>query len=472
MDFWEGWTRLLWTGKRALVIGLGRSGIAAALLLQRLGVRVYANDHRPHLPQDTLTRLDWPGIEVSTGSHPRELLEPVDLVITSPGVSLDMELLREARFRGIPVWSEIELGARLWKGPMVGITGSNGKTTTTAWTGDMLNRADIKAQVAGNIGRPLAAAVLEGKRDQVLVLEVSSFQLEATVAFRPHIAAILNLAPDHLDRHGSYCAYVEAKRRILAHQERTDWAVLPAGNAEIAAMNRGARSRCFWFSRHQVPRPGVGVCHGELMLYSDQGRVSSLGGTADIGIPGWHNLENGMAAAAVSHLIGASDDSIRASLKYFPGVEHRLEWVAEVDGVWYVNDSKATNPEASRVALEAFSQPVVLLAGGRDKGTSLNQWAETVAARARVVVLLGEAAGRLRQALAREGYREVWEVPDLEQAVQQAVLVAQPGDVVLLSPACASYDQYRDFEERGNEYKDLTARLKGGGSVAQGDERT
>lgn len=460
---------MLWTGKRVLVIGLGRSGLAAALLLQRLGARVCANDHRPRLPPAEEALLDLPGIEVILGGHPRELLDPVDLVVTSPGVSLDMELPREALAHGIPVWSEIELGARLWKGPLLAITGSNGKTTTTAWTADMLNRAGIKARAAGNIGLPLTAAVLEGKRDQVLVLEVSSFQLEAAVALRPHIAAILNLAPDHLERHGSYCAYVEAKRRILAHQGRSAWAVLPAGNPEIAAMHRGARSRRFWFSRHQVCNPGIGVHDGELVLKTYRGEVRSLGSAGDIGLPGWHNLENGMAAAAISHLMGATDEGIKAGLKSFSGVEHRLEWVAEVGGVWYVNDSKATNAEASRVALEALAQPVILLAGGRDKGTALEQWAQTVADRARAVVLLGEAAGRLQQALSRQGYGEVWVEPDLEQAFQQAVLVAQPGDVVLLSPACASYDQYSNYEERGLEFKALTSRLERGGAIAQGE---
>ncbi|MBA2568111.1 MAG: UDP-N-acetylmuramoyl-L-alanine--D-glutamate ligase [Actinobacteria bacterium] len=405
---------------RALVVGLARSGQAAALALARRDVDVIAADRAEVAPG----RLAAAGVEVRLGSEEDSLLDGVELVVKSPGVPGDAPLVAAARAREIPVWSEVELGYRLLPGHLVGVTGTNGKTTTSELLGAML-----EAPVAGNVGRALTE--LDGKvgEDDWIVCELSSFQLEDIHELRPRVAVLLNLEPDHLDRHASFEAYREAKLRIFENQEAGDTAVLPRGFGKVG----GHASRIEFGGDDDLPAEPL--------------------------IPGAHNRENAAAATAAARVIGVAEEQIADALRTFPGVEHRLELVAEKKGVRYVNDSKATNTAAARRAVAACNPPLHVILGGRGKGESFSELALDLVGRARMAYLIGEAANDLAIALELAGVDHV-ESGDLTTAVKSAVRDAREGEVVLLAPACASYDQFRDFEERGEEFKRLVRRLR------------
>jgi UDP-N-acetylmuramoylalanine--D-glutamate ligase len=412
--------------RRALVVGLARSGQAAALALARRGVPTVAVDRDPDI--DT-GRLAGAGVEVHPGTEEDRLLDGVDLLVKSPGVPGESTLPAAARQRGIPVWSEIELGFRLLRNPFVGVTGTNGKTTTSELLGAIFRAADKPVAVAGNVGRPLTGLVDDVDNETWIVCELSSFQLEDVHRFRPRIGVLLNLEPDHLDRHGTFDAYRDAKLRIFENQTEADVAVVPRGFGAI---------------------PGGGL-HVEF-AGSDELPAEPL-------IPGVHNRENAAAATAAARTAGIGDDAIAEALRTFPGVEHRLELVAEVDGVRFVNDSKATNTMAARRGIEAYAgQPLRLILGGSLKGESFDDLAESLPASVRSIDLIGEATDQLAFALGRAGrlYRRSGDLPT---AVGAAAGDAEPGDVVLLSPACASYDQFRNYEERGEIFRRLVGEL-------------
>ena len=408
--------------RRALVVGMARSGQAAALALTRHGVPTVAADRSAEVDAG---RLAEAGVEVHVGTEEETLLEGVDLLVKSPGVPGESPLPASARARGIPVWSEIELGFRLLRNPIVGVTGTNGKTTTSELLGAMFRAADRPVAVAGNVGRPLTG--LDGviEQDAWIVCELSSFQLEDIFRFRPRVAVLLNLEPDHLDRHGTFDAYRDAKLRVFENQTEADVAVVPPGFGGIP----GGADRVEFDSRDELPAEPL--------------------------IPGAHNRENAAAATAAARAVGIADDAIAEALRTFPGVEHRLELVAEVDGIRYVNDSKATNTTAARRGIEAYAgTPLRLIMGGSLKGESFDELAESLPASVRSIDLIGEATDALAAALGRAGrlYRRSG---DLATAVGAAAGDAEPGDVVLLSPACASYDQFRDYEERGETFRRL-----------------
>jgi len=412
--------------ERALVLGLARSGEAAALGLARRGVSVRAVDRKPGLDAGRLLEA---GVEVILGADDAALVDGMDVLVKSPGVPSEAPLVAAARERGVAVWSEVEVGARLLANPIVGVTGTNGKTTTSELLGAIFRAAGRPVSVAGNVGRPLTAldGVLAG--DAWIVCELSSFQLEDICTFRPRIAVLLNLTPDHLDRHGTFEAYRAAKLRIFENQTADDVAVVPRGFG---------------------PVPGSGR------------RVEFGGGDELPGeprIPGEHNRENAVAATAAARAAGIGDAAIGEGLRTFPGVPHRLELVREVRGVRFVNDSKATNPEAAEKALSAYPPAIRLILGGSVKGTPYAGLArrarESGVARA---YLIGEAADEIADALAAEGVRFT-SCGDLAAAVARAFADAEAGDVVLLSPACASYDQFENFEERGTRFRELVEAL-------------
>jgi UDP-N-acetylmuramoylalanine--D-glutamate ligase len=412
--------------RRALVVGLARSGQAAALALARRGVPTVATDRADGLD---VGRLAEAGVEVHLGTEEDRLLEGVDLLVKSPGVPGESPLPAAARERGIQIWSEVELGFRLLRNPFLGVTGTNGKTTTSELLGAIFRAAQRPVAVAGNVGRPLTG--LDGTLDDDawVVCELSSFQLEDVHRFRPRIGVLLNLEPDHLDRHGTFDAYRDAKLRLFENQTEADVAVVPSGFGAI---------------------PG-GAAHVEFDA-GDELPAEPL-------IPGAHNRENAAAATAAARAAGIADDAIAEALRTFPGVEHRLELVAEIDGVRFVNDSKATNTTAARRGIEAFAgQPLRLILGGSLKGESFDELAESLPASVRSIDLIGEATEQLAAALGRAGrlYRRSG---DLATAVGAAAGGAEPGDVVLLSPACASYDQFRDYEERGETFRRLVGDL-------------
>jgi UDP-N-acetylmuramoylalanine--D-glutamate ligase len=406
--------------RRVLVLGLARSGQAAALALRRRGTEVIGVDSS----EDVETgRLAEAGVELHFGTEEERLLDGVETVIKSPGVPGEAPLIAAARERGIPVWSEVELGARLLPNPIVAVTGTNGKTTTSELLGVMLG-----APVAGNVGRALTELDGQVSPEQVIVCEVSSFQLEDVHEFRPRVAVLLNLEPDHLDRHGSVEAYRDAKLRIFENQDEGDTAVVPRGFDDIPG-----RGRRIEFEPND-PLPAEPL------------------------IPGAHNRENAAAATAVARVLGIDDTRIADALQSFPGVAHRLEPVAEANGVRYVNDSKATNTAAARRAVAAYDAPLHVILGGRGKGETYSELALDLAARARRAYLIGEAAGDIAVALELAGVDHELS-GDLETAVRAAARNARPGEVVLLAPACASYDQFVDFEERGNAFKELVAEV-------------
>ena len=400
-----------------LVLGLARSGRAAALALARKGDRVMAVDRSADAD---VGRLAGAGVEVHLGTEETTLLEGVDVLIKSPGVPSEAPLVTAARERGIPVWSEIELGGRLLSTPILGVTGTNGKTTTTALLGEML-----AAPVAGNIGRALTELDDEGRW---IVCELSSFQLEDIHQFRPRIAVLLNLEPDHLDRHGSIDAYRAAKLRIFENQGESDVAVVPVGFDEVP----GRARRVEFEPSDELPAEPL--------------------------IPGAHNRENAAAATAAARALGIADSRIAEALETFPGVAHRLEPVAEAAGVRYVNDSKATNTAAARRAVAAYDEPLHMILGGSDKGESYTELALDMAGRVRRAYLIGETAKEIATALELAGVDHELS-GDLETAVRSAAGNAIPGEIVLLAPACASYDQFHDFEERGEAFRRIVAEV-------------
>ena len=412
--------------RRALVVGLARSGQAAALALVRRGVPTVGVDQAAGLDAG---RLAEAGVEVHLGSQEEDVLDGVDLVVKSPGVPGESPLPSAARARGIPIWSEVELGYRLLRSPIIGVTGTNGKTTTSELLGAILRAAGKPVSVAGNVGRPLTALDGAEHPDEWIVCEVSSFQLEDVHRFRPHIAVLLNLEPDHLDRHETFEAYRDAKLRIFENQTEADTAVVPRDFGNI---------------------PGGGV---RVEFRADDPLP------ADPLIPGEHNRENAAAATAAARAAGVEDDAIAEALRTFRGVEHRLELVEEIDGVRFVNDSKATNTAAARRGIAAYAgQPLRLILGGSLKGESFDELASGLPPSVRSIDLIGEATEELAAALGRAG-RPYRRSGDLATAVGAAAGEAEPGDVVLLSPACASYDQFRDFETRGETFRRLVREL-------------
>ena len=403
-----------------LVLGLARSGQAAALALRRRGKEVIGVDASAELD---VGRLAESGVELHLGTEEEHLLDGVETVIKSPGVPAEAPLVAAARSRGIAVWSELELGARLLPNPILAVTGTNGKTTTSELLGVMLG-----APVAGNVGRALCDLDGDVEPEQIVVCEVSSFQLEDVHELRPRVAVLLNVEPDHLDRHGTLEAYRDAKLRIFEHQGEGDTAVLPRGFGDVP----GKAARIEFDGDDPLP--------------------------AEPRIPGAHNRENAAAATAAARALGVEDSRIAQALETFPGVAHRLEPVAEAGGVLYVNDSKATNTTAARRAIAAYEAPLHVILGGRGKGESYTELALELTGRARRAYLIGEAARDLAVALELAGVHHELS-GDLETAVRTAASKARPGEIVLLAPACASYDQFRDFEERGDTFRRLAQEL-------------
>jgi len=447
-------------GKRILVIGAARSGLAAAVFLVERGARVVLNDKksREEFEQKNLEALEKKGIELIFGLHPEVDSSLIDLIIVSPGVPLNIPLLRTALEKNIPVWSEMELAARFNRAPIVAVTGTNGKTTTTALIGRILADAGRNVFVGGNIGTPFISKAAELNGEDVAVLEASSFQLETTVTFRPRVALILNITPDHLDRHGSLAGYIEAKARIFANQDRNDWLILNWDDEETKKLAGRAPSRVIFFSRKDILEQGFCVENGWLTARM-AGKAVPIIRTGEIFIKGGHNLENALAAAAAGWVMGVGPESLNKSLAAFPGVPHRLEHVLVHKGIEYVNDSKGTNPDAAIKALEAFDRPIVLIAGGKNKGVEFTEFAQKIKERVKALVILGQAAAEIESAVKEVGYKNYHRVQTYPEAVEKASSLAEAGDVVLLSPACTSWDMFNNFEERGELFKKLVREM-------------
>ena len=445
-------------GKRALVVGLGKSGVASALFMKSHGARVTVSDTKSgdELRNEIPVLLDH-GITVETGGHGDRTFRGQDLIVVSPGVPVDAPPLVQARSLGETVIGEIELAAQFLPGPIVAITGSNGKTTTTTLTGEILTASDIPTLVGGNIGTPAISLAERAKPDTIVVLEISSFQLETIQTFRPKIAVVLNVTPDHLDRHRTFEIYTDAKARIFENQQGSDFAVLNADDPTCVAMGARTRAQVFWFSRQKEVQQGAWVRDGNIVFRDSKGQREILQ-VSEIPLKGAHNLENVLAAVCTGMLMGCAPEKIRKAVRDFKAVEHRLEFVATIDGVDYYNDSKATNVDATIKALESFPANIHLILGGKDKGSDYTVLNDLIRQRVKRIYTIGAAAAKIDSQVKGA---EVVHTETLENAIRKAHVAAQSGDIVLLAPACASFDQFKSYEHRGKLFKDIVRGLAG-----------
>jgi UDP-N-acetylmuramoylalanine--D-glutamate ligase len=443
--------------KRVLVVGLGKSGVASALFLKSKGARVTVSDAKPQdqLKDEIPVLLDQ-GIAVETGGHGERTFGDQDLIVVSPGVPTDAPPLVQARALGANLIGEIELASLFFPGPIVAITGSNGKTTTTTLAGEVVTAGGFRSAVGGNIGTPAISLVEGATADTIAVWEVSSFQLETIRTFRPRIAVVLNVTPDHLDRHHTFAAYTDAKARIFENQRPEDFAVLNADDRTCVELAPRTRAQIFWFSRTKIVKQGAFARDGNIFFRDHSGEREVML-VSEIPLKGGHNLENVLAAVCVGALLRCEPDRIRRAVRDFKAVEHRLEHVATIRGVEYYNDSKATNVDATIKALESFPANIHLILGGKDKGSDYTVLNDLLRQRVKRVYTIGAAAGKIESQI--RGAAEIDHAETLETAVKQAADVAKPGDIILLAPACASFDQFRNYEHRGKVFKEVVTGL-------------
>ncbi len=453
-------------GERVVVVGLARSGIAAARYLAEHGARVVATDRKTasELPEEALS-LAHQGVALELGGHPPAAFTGASMVVVSPGVPWDMPELQAARRAGVRVIAELELAYRRIPGPVAAVTGTKGKSTTTAALGTMLQEAGLDVRVGGNIGEPLIGLVKGSKASTIFAVEASSFQLEGIDRFRPKVAVFLNLSADHLDRHASFEDYAQAKARIFRNQRPEDWAVVNADDENVVRLARATRARTVLFSAREEPAPHRLAGAGGDTAYFEAGlaRMRRNGVTETLfergaaRVPGRHLAGDLLAAAVAARLLGAEPEAIARAVAAFRGVEHVLEAVAEVRGVRFFNDSKATNVDAARKSLEAFEGPVIAILGGRYKGGDFADLGPALAGRGKAVVAIGEAAERVEESLT--GVVPVLQARTMGEAVERAFGAASPGDTVLLAPACSSFDMFTDYAARGRAFKDAVRKL-------------
>jgi len=444
-------------GKRVLIVGLARTGVATAMFCAQRGAKVTATEMRSEQELgDTAATLRGAGVAMEWDGHRENTFLDQELIVPSPGVPADAPMLRAARQKGMIIWSEIELAYRFLNGRLIGITGSNGKTTTTSLTEHILRTAGFHTILAGNIGTPLISQVTQTSQNSVTVVELSSFQLELIETFRPNIGVFLNLTPDHLDRHQTLDAYRAAKARIFQNQTEADSAVL---NADDPGTRPSAPSKpyVYWFSRKQNVAEGAFVREGKI-VFRREGEDETVLKLEDIPLAGAHNVENVLAAVAATRLAGADAAAIAKGVRSFAGVEHRLEFVAEIAGVRYYNDSKATNVDATLKAFDAFPGRILVILGGKDKGSDYTLLQKPLREKAILALLVGTAAEKIEKQIA--GSVAIEHVGTVERAVEIASHAARPGDVVLLAPACASFDQFQNFEHRGRAFKEMVHQLQ------------
>jgi UDP-N-acetylmuramoylalanine--D-glutamate ligase len=446
--------------KRVLVVGLGKSGLAAALFLRDRGARVTVSDARSAAALGAqIPALLEAGIMVEAGGHGLLTFRRQDLIVVSPGVPLDTPEVKQAQQFGLPVIGELELASRFLQGQVVAITGSNGKTTTTTLLGEIFKDAGLKTQVGGNIGLPVIELIAESAPETWNVLEVSSFQLETTVEFRPKIAVVLNITPDHLDRHKTFERYQAAKAMITANQGSDDFLVLNGEDKPTQMLAAKTKAQVFWFSAARQIKRGAFV-HGESIFFlpQDGGKPEPVLPVAEIPLKGAHNVENVLAAVCAGRIAGIAAASIRETVRGFHAVEHRLELVKTIGGVEYYNDSKATNVDATMKAVASFAGGIHLILGGKDKDSDYTQLAPLLRERVKTVYTIGSAAEKIERELA--GVVKIVSAGTLDSAVSGAATSASAGDVVLLAPACSSFDQFDNYEHRGRAFREAVLLLK------------
>jgi UDP-N-acetylmuramoylalanine--D-glutamate ligase len=446
------------SGKRIAVLGMGRSGLALAGLLKKNGALVFISELKESKELDSeIEQMKNLVIDFETGGHTQKIIEAKDFIVISPGIPGDIPILKEAKNKGIPVFSEIEVAYWLSSASLVGITGSNGKTTVTALVGEMLKEDQKEYQVAGNIGLPFSSITQEVSEEGVIVLEISSFQLEEIEEFKPLVAALLNLTPDHLDRYPDMNSYQKAKERIFENQTKADWAVLNADDDFCLKLSPTLKSQVLFFSTQQSLTSGFWV-EGKKLVFSQQEKKEEILEIDKIGIKGPHNLSNACAACAICYPLEVEISSMQRALLNFKGVEHRLEEVAQIKDVCFINDSKATNVDSVFWALQSRKEPLILIAGGKDKGGDFTKLRELVKKNVKSLILIGQAKEKIKKSLG--DLVPTFEQDSLEEAVELGFEKANSGDCVLLSPGCASFDMFRNFEERGMIFKHAVLKLK------------
>ena len=427
--------------KKVLLVGLAKTGVSTIKHLNRLGAKVVVNDIKDKDKlKDILDELsDLNNVEYILGHHP-ENIDDIDMTVVSPGVPLDLPFILKIKSKNIEIIGEVELAYRLSKNPIfIGITGTNGKTTTTSLVGEIFKKANRDTYIVGNIGNPVIDTVGVANENSVLVTELSSFQLESIATFKPHVSAILNFTEDHLNRHHTMEAYMEAKARIFENQD--------------------SKAKKIFFSRKKSLECGIYLDEDKNIIVNINEKITLLN-RDELSLPGDHNLENCMAAAAIAYVSNIDIDTIREVLKTFAGVEHRQEFVRNLNGVMFVNDSKATNPDSSIKAVQSYNRPIVLIAGGMDKQSSFDEFLDAAKENVYALVLLGETAQKIKECAQNKGFDNIIVVKDMKEAVNASYQIAKDGDVVLLSPACASWDMYKSFEVRGIDFKDNVNNLK------------
>ena len=447
--------------KNILLVGLAKTGISTIKHLNKLGAKVVVNDIKD---KDKLKGIldelsDLNNVEYILGYHP-ENVDDIDMAVVSPGVPLDLPFILKLKSKNIEIIGEVELAYRLSQNPMfIGITGTNGKTTTTSLVGEIFKKANIDTYIVGNIGNPVIDTVDTANENSVLVTELSSFQLESIDTFKPHVSAILNFTEDHLNRHHTMEAYMEAKARIFKNQDEKDFCILNYDNKDVKSLSDNVKAKKIFFSRKKSLDCGIYLDEDNNIIINIDKKIKLLN-KDELSLPGNHNLENCMAAAAIAYVSNIDIDVIREVLKTFAGVEHRQEFVRNLNGIMFVNDSKATNPDSSIKAIESYNRPIVLIAGGMDKQSSFDEFLDAAKENVYALVLLGETAQKIKECAQNKGFDNITVVKDMKEAVNASYQIAKGGDVVLLSPACASWDMYKSFEVRGIDFKDNVHNLK------------
>ncbi|HJV44822.1 MAG TPA: UDP-N-acetylmuramoyl-L-alanine--D-glutamate ligase [Bacillota bacterium] len=449
------------SGKNVVVLGLAKSGFAVSKLLSQLGARVTVNDQKAEHDENAINELKELGVQVIVGGHPSGLIhQGIDLIVKNPGIPYTAEPVLEGTQLGIPIITEVELAYQITKAPIVGITGSNGKTTTTTWVGEILQAANRQPIVAGNIGTVFCEKANTARPDEILVAELSSFQLKGTKEFRPNVACLLNISSAHLDYHKTMEDYVLSKSKLFANMQKDDIAVLNADNEYCIKMVEVTQAQIMWFSAKQPVSIGAFVRDADVVFLDQFGNEEKIIAVSEIGIPGAHNLENALAATVISKSLGVDCAVIRQVLAGFKGVEHRLEFVEELNGIKYYNDSKATNAQATMKALASFTDPIILIAGGLDRGVDFEELVPLLKEKVKGLVTYGQTKERFERIGKLAGLNLLDSVDNVRDAVVRASQMASVGNIVLLSPACASWDMYSSFEERGSIFKESVHMLK------------
>ncbi|WP_289293622.1 UDP-N-acetylmuramoyl-L-alanine--D-glutamate ligase [Romboutsia ilealis] len=447
--------------KKVLLVGLAKTGVSTIKHLNRLGAKVVVNDIKDKDKlKDILDELsDLNNVEYILGYHP-ENVDDVDITVVSPGVPLDLPFILKLKSKNIEIIGEVELAYRLSQNPIfIGITGTNGKTTTTSLVGEIFKKASKDTYIVGNIGNPVIDTVGIANENSVLVTELSSFQLESIDKFKPHVSAILNFTEDHLNRHHTMKAYIEAKARIFENQDSKDFCILNYDDEDVRTLSDSVKAKKIFFSRKKSLEYGIYLDEKKNIIINIDEKITLLN-KDELSLPGDHNLENCMAAAAIAYVSNIDIDVIRKVLKTFAGVEHRQEFVRNLNGIMFVNDSKATNPDSSIKAVQSYNRPIVLIAGGMDKQSSFDEFLDIAKENVYALVLLGETAQKIKECAQNKGFDNITIVKDMKEAVNASYQIAKDGDVVLLSPACASWDMYKSFEVRGIDFKDNVNNLR------------